>query len=402
MKKILYAAAALLLAACTNNTSLVVSNPSDADRNEVVGIALSALGVEGDFVISDAEGNEVPYQITHDGQVIFLSSVKANSTAEYSVSSGKPSQPQTIATGKHYPERVDDIAWENDRVAFRTYGPALQASGERAFGYDVWNKRVKHPVVEQRYKTELNPATVARIDSLKAIDPQRADSLRMATSYHYDHGNGNDCYKVGPTLGGGTAAIMLGDTIIYPYCYKNFEILDNGPLRFTVRLVYNPEAVGNDSVVETRTISLDAGSQLNKTTVSFDGLSRKVNVASGIVLHHPDGGKNLADQANGIIAYADPTDDPDNDNGTIYVAAIMPGCKEAKAQMFPDEERMKLRGGANGHLLAKADYAPGDKLTYYWGGGWSKWGFDSFDAWKAYVDRYAKNLKEPLTVAVKK
>jgi len=30
------------------------------------------------------------------------------------------------------------VAWENDRIAFRTYGPALQATGEKAVGYDIW------------------------------------------------------------------------------------------------------------------------------------------------------------------------------------------------------------------------------------------------------------------------
>lgn len=80
-----------------------------------------------------------------------------------------------------------------------------------------------------------------------------------SVSYHVDHGNGLDCYKVGPTLGGGTAALMSGDSIIYPYCYATQEILDNGPLRFTVKLVYNPLTVkDNSDVIETRLISLDA------------------------------------------------------------------------------------------------------------------------------------------------
>ena len=32
-----------------------------------------------------------------------------------------------------------------------------------------------------------------------------------------------DCYAVGPTLGAGVAALMAGDTIIYPYCYRTQE-----------------------------------------------------------------------------------------------------------------------------------------------------------------------------------
>ena len=95
-----------------------------------------------------------------------------------------------------------------------------------------------------------------------------------------------DCYAVGPTLGGGTAALFPDSTIVYPYCYKDCEILDNGPLRFTAKLVYNPLVVkGDSSVIETRIISLDKGSQLNKTVVSFDNLQEITPVVTGIVLH---------------------------------------------------------------------------------------------------------------------
>ena len=146
--------------------------------------------------------------------------------------------------------RVDDVAWENDRIAFRTYGPALQATGERAFGYDVWVKCVDEPVVEARYESELNPVTKAQIDSLKQIGKEdEAKALYQSVSYHVDHGNGLDCYKVGPTLGGGTSAFYVDNEIIYPYCYNTQEILDNGPLRFTVKLTYNPLTVKNDANV---------------------------------------------------------------------------------------------------------------------------------------------------------
>lgn len=83
---------------------------------------------------------------------------------------------------------------------------------------------------------------------------------------------------------------MAGDTIIYPYCYATQEILDNGPLRFTVRLVYHPLVVRGDSgVIETRVITLDAGSHLNKTIVSYTNLKETMPLAVGIVLHEPDG-----------------------------------------------------------------------------------------------------------------
>ncbi len=403
MKNILILLMAIfLLSSCAKNTTIVVENPTDHSRHEVIDLNLEDLNVGGPFIIKDAQNQEVKYQITHDRKVVFLVDIEANSQATFTLEPGQPTAPDPIAVGRHYPERLDDIAWENDKVAFRTYGPALQRSGERAFGYDVWTKKVPHPVVEKRYATELNPETIARVDSLrKAKREAMADSLERATSYHYDHGEGHDCYKVGPTLGGGTAAIMLGDTIIYPYCYKNFEILDNGPLRFAVKLVYEPTFVAGDSVTEERIIVLDAGSHFNKTSVKYHGLKHDVDVATGIVLHHPDGGQNIADHERGIIAYVDPTDGPDVNNGDIFMGAYVPNCHEAKAQMFDDKERDELRGGANGHMLAKAHFHPGDEFKYFWGNGWSKYGFDSFDQWKNHLEQFVDNQKNPLLVTIK-
>lgn len=279
--------------------------------------------------------------------------------------------------------------------------PALQATGERAFGYDIWVKSVAEPVVEKRYEGELNPETKARISELKKTDPKAADELYKSVSYHVDHGNGLDCYKVGPTLGGGTAALMVNDTIVYPYCYKTFEVLDNGPLRFTVKLTYNPLIVNGDSVVETRLISLDAGSQLNKTVVTYDNLKETTPVVAGIVLHDPESSAQYKVSAEkGYVTYADPTDNPNNNNGTIFVGAILPTAKDAKAVYFEEKEKNDLRGGADGHVLAIADYTPGSELVYYWGAGWSKYGFDTIEDWNAYIDEEASLKSEPLTVSI--
>ena len=72
------------------------------------------------------------------------------------------------------PQRKDDIAWENERIAFRVYGPALEATGEISSGLDIWVKRTRKPIIEKWY---------------------------YAAEYHKDHGEGLDMYKVGPTRG---------------------------------------------------------------------------------------------------------------------------------------------------------------------------------------------------------
>lgn len=413
MKKLLFLfAIAFSCFACGESkmVTVTVANPTALERNaEMVEVSMSdvtgklQLADTAQIVVLDADGQQVPYQITFDEKVIFPATVKANDTALYTIKAGTPAAFDVKACGRHYPERVDDVAWENDLVAFRAYGPALQATGERAFGYDVWTKyNTTEPVVEARYASELNPETKAKIAELKKTDPEAAKKLYQSVSYHVDHGNGLDCYKVGPTLGGGTAALMAGDTIIYPYCYKTQEILDNGPLRFTVKLEYNPLTVkGDSSVIETRVVSLDAGSHMNKTVVAYSNLREAMPVATGIVLHEPNGAV-VADAAAGYITYVDPTDNVNNNNGKIFIGAAFPApVKEAKSVLFPEQEKKELRGGADGHVLAISDYEPGTEYTYYWGSAWDKADIKDAAAWNAYVGEFAQKLRAPLTVTIK-
>lgn len=409
MKKHLLSLSLLaLLAACgpkpSTDFTITVTNDLTFDREEMVEVPISEVAKkvqlidEEQYIILDAEGNQVPYQITHDDNLLFPATVKANDKAVYTVAVGEPIEVEALVYGRHYPERVDDIAWENDRTAYRAYGPALQAKGERAFGYDAWVKRVPGLVVEQRYANELNPDTQAEIARLrKERKHDEANELYHSVSYHVDHGNGLDCYKVGPTLGCGTAALLNGDAIVYPYCWKEYEILENGPLRFTVQLTYNPFVMGKDSVVETRTISLSKGSQLNKTVVSYQGLQKATPVATGLVIHPENPTAYVLEGDKGYIAYADLTDNVNNDNGIIYVGAVMPEkVTEAKAAMFSDKEAKER--GASGHVLAVSNYKPGAEYTYYWGSGWSKYGFDTMADWTTYLDRYAQSVRNPLKV----
>ena len=277
----------------TDFTITVSNDQAFARTEEMVEIPLSDIAKrvqlidEEQYIVLDAEGNQIPYQITYDDQLLFPATVEAKGKSTYIITVGEPIEVEQLVYGRHYPERVDDVAWENDRTAYRAYGPALQAKGERAFGYDAWVKRVPGLVVEQRYANELNPDTQAEIARLrKERKYDEANELYHSVSYHVDHGNGLDCYKVGPTLGCGTAALMNGDAIVYPYCWKEYEILENGPLRFTVKLTYNPLTVGStEGIVETRIISLAKGSQLNKTVVSYEGLKQATPVATGLVIH---------------------------------------------------------------------------------------------------------------------
>lgn len=412
MKKIFILAAIALMgfASCAyskQSMTVTVTNPLALERTgEMVEVPMSdvtaklQLADTAQIVVLGEDGQQVPYQVTYDEKVVFPATVKANGTATYTIQSGTPDPYNVIACGRYYPERLDDVAWENDLGGYRAYGPALQKRGERGFGYDLFTKyNTTEPILESLYAEELDKEKRARIAELKKTDPKAAAELQNAISYHIDHGYGMDCYAVGPTLGCGTAALMAGDTIIYPYCYRTQEILDNGPLRFTVKLEFNPLTVRGDSnVVETRVITLDAGSYLNKTVVSYTNLKEAMAVTTGIVLREPDG-VVTADAANGYITYVDPTTDRSGGNGKIFIGAAFPSLvKEAKTVLFPEKEKKELRGGADGHVLAISEYEPGSEYTYYWGSAWDKAAIKTVDAWNAYMAEYAQKVRTPLTV----
>ena len=399
---------ALFCFACNDSrtVTVTVTNPLAMERsNEMVEVSMETvtdrlgLANTAQIVVLNADGQQVPYQITYDGKVIFPAAIAAGGTATYTIQTGTPEAFDVKACGRCYPERMDDMAWENDLVAFRAYGPALQAKGERGFGYDLFTKyNTTEPMLEAMYAKELDKETLAKIAELKKTDPKAAAELSRERSYHIDHGYGMDCYAVGPTLGAGVAALMVNDTIIYPWCYKNQEILDNGPLRFTVKLEFTPLTVKGDStVVETRLITLDAGSHLNKTVVSYSNLKETLPIVAGIVLHEPDGAV-VADAANGYITYVDPTTGPDN--GKIFMGAAVPAVvKDAKTVLFSEKEK-KERNNADGHVLAVSDYEPGSEYVYYWGFAWDKADIKTADAWNRYMADFAQKVRNPLTVKV--
>lgn len=150
MKKIFLAVAtALAMFSCSQKepVTVTITNPLSIDRNgEMVEISMAEITGKlqlpdtAQVIVLDENGLEVPYQITYDDMLIFPASVKGDASAVYTIAEGTPQPVDVVACGRQYPERLDDVAWENDRAAYRAYGPALQEKGERAFGYDIWTK----------------------------------------------------------------------------------------------------------------------------------------------------------------------------------------------------------------------------------------------------------------------
>lgn len=378
--------------------TIVVSNPTSTPRTELISLNMSevkaklgnATPKKGEaYIVKNKRGQQIGSQITHDGLLLIDASVRPHGSATYYVSIGKPYQQKVYATGALYKIRKDDIAWENDRCAYRVYGPTLQKTGERSFGTDIWVKNTPDTVVYERYIKDMN-------GNIKG-DKMDAKVRDILTSFHLDHGNGLDPYRVGATLGLGAPSLMVGKNQVLPYCYKDYRILDNGPLRFTVELTYNPSTVGDmKNVVEHRIISLDKGSNFNKMTVWYDGLTTPTDFATGFPIHEED--TETKTFAKDYVSYADPTDNVEVNNSQVFVGVLFPeGIDHTYYQLFD-----KKHDGATGHALGlKRGLKNLEKYSYYFGAAWSKYDVRSYAEWQIRIKDYLDALKNPLQVEVK-
>ena len=103
------------IAACAQEKSIRISvtNTSNEIRKDEI-VELSSNIVEKfkqkSFIVTDSKGLQVPYQITYDHKLIFPTTVNAKSSTLYTIAAGKPDVFKKVVCGKHYPERIDDIA----------------------------------------------------------------------------------------------------------------------------------------------------------------------------------------------------------------------------------------------------------------------------------------------------
>lgn len=364
--------AVISLAACgRDKVSVSVSNQTgmelgprcvELDATEI----LKKLGSSG-FYVADENGQEVVSQMTADSLIIFMADVPQKETRRFTVYPCDTMRCyKSTVFGQFYPKRRDDVSYENELVGFRIYGPGTQKAGEKSYGYDLF---LKYPtddfIVPQLYAPETDDAVWAKVDSLRKIDNELAEEFIKTFSYHIDHGLGMDCYAVGATLGAGVAAIFEGDSIRYPWCYEKAEILDNGPLRFTLVLDFAPVDKGSiPAVTEHRIITLDSRSHLNRCRVWYDGLAGETTLVTGFPLR--DDSEVIEDKEGRIITYADPTQG--SDNGKAMVGVVM--------ECNVDSVFRK-----DGHALMATRISPTDTLDYRWGFAWDRTNIKSLDSW---------------------
>ncbi|GAB3754183.1 DUF4861 family protein [Spirosoma pomorum] len=315
------------------------------------------------LVVQISDGQEVPYQLEHRGQkpvqnLLVQLSLAPKQSVRLMLRKGTPAPVKAKTYCRYVPERFDDFAWENDNVAFRIYGAALNGRSDNAYGTDIWAKRTNELVLDKWYKQD---------------------------DYHKDHGEGLDYYHVGLTLGAGDIGVFLNDSIQFVHNYRSWEILDNGPLRSTFRVTFDPYTFEGVTVREVRTVSLDAGAQLSRVQVHIEHTSPKpLPMVVGISLRS-ESSPLLQDEKNGVLGYWEPKHGND---GTIGVGCVFPKAPVSMLHKY-------------NHALARLTAKSSDDLIYYTGGAWDKAGRITSSAdWFAYLNQFAAQQKQPLRITV--
>ena len=135
-----------------------------------------------DILVKDAKSKILVRQLIdldQDGkadELLFQTQLGANETKTFhleSVVNGENQQATSELTtfSRIVPERTDDYTWENDKVAFRTYGMEAQRLvevGERggtlSSGIDLWLKRVDYSIIDDWYKKNVADEGYYHID----------------------------------------------------------------------------------------------------------------------------------------------------------------------------------------------------------------------------------------------
>ena len=363
-----------------NRKTVEAVNPLGLYRSaETVTLDWPKLGMRADKVrVFDVRNGAVlPHQLIDtngDGtpdELIFKTCFLARQSRAFWVfeSATVPAAPATVVCFSRYvPERMDDYAWENDRMAYRVYGPKVSQpapAGEGLFssGIDVWCKRVRHPVIDAWYKSR---------------------------NYHDDHGEGMDFYKVGTGRGCGGIGVFSDGTCFASGNWVTQKHLASGPVRTVFELTYAPWACGNGvTISETRRVSLDAGSHLTRFESRFT-LTGAAGIAGGpgldISAGHLHNGLLATAPEQGWLASYEPAQ---KDKGAVCTALVLP------------------HGGALATDAQACVYLLGtltaDKpFVWYAGAGWSGAGdFVKPGYWNAYVSSFAEALRHPVNVTVK-
>ena len=364
-------------------TTIAITNTLDFSRNtEVISLSKEKLRVSdlNSIGIKDVESGEL--QVTQlvdvDGdavmdEILFQPSVNANTTKKFAIvtiTEAEKPKALELCYSRFVPERTDDYTWENNKVAFRMYGPLAQKmiedkikGGTLSSGVDAWLKRVETPVINKWYKGN---------DTEKGY-------------YHKDHGEGLDNFHVGVSRGVGGIAIKEDGEYFTSKNYTKWRTITTGPLRTSFYLEHATWKAGKKTITESKVITLDLNNFFTKFDIAITGTSI---ISAGLTLHEKDG-KTTGNKENGWVSYWQPHADSELGTAIIADTATFNNFEEYNVEA-------KDKSNAYAHLNVT-----NNNVVYYAGFGWKKQGeFTNSKDWEAHLNKISKQVNNPLKVKV--
>jgi pectinesterase len=321
-------------------------------------------------VTDNASGKEIvaqPIDLNDDGafdDVIFQADIGPGATRTFTLSVGPRqtyAKDQFKAYGRFVRERRDDFAWENDRVAHRMYGKALETWAQEPLtssSVDVWFKRTRRLVINDWY---------------------------MVDDYHRDNGEGADMYSAGKSRGCGGNGIWDAGKLYTSANFIDSKVLANGPIRVMFELTYPAFDAAGAVVTEIKRITLDAGHNLNRFESRYGGTPAGPKMQAAGIKKSP-GSAVAQDKARGVLR----TWEPVKADGSNF------GCG-----VIVDPAQVKDIVEADGNVLVVTAMSAGSDVTYYAGSGWDRSGdFTTVEDWDRYLDQAAQRIRSPLSVSV--
>ncbi|GEL10727.1 DUF4861 domain-containing protein [Flavobacterium glycines] len=308
-------------------------------------------------------------------ELLFQAEVLAKAKANYDVVfDGTITLPESKSTtySRFVPERTDDYAWENDKVAFRTYGPDAQKrveekrpDGTLTSGIDLWLKRTDKSIINKWY----------------------AENVKKPGYYHIDHGEGYDPYQVGPSRGTGGSGIWENNELAVSKNFVSYKTIATGPLRTIFELTYAPWS--SYEVKETKRISLDLGSNFSKFEITIDAKKQIPNYATGISLHENKGEVKI-NKKEGWFRHGETIDGVFLGEGIVLNPKLV-------TDAFSNVSKIKDRSD-----LLVITKPKENKLIYYAGFAWQKSGqIANATDWDTLLQKQSKMLANPLKITIK-
>jgi hypothetical protein len=371
----LFAMASFLCSGVPGSIAVKAINKLPLERkNQTIELSIEDLAPLGEKDLSkihvrDTAGKELLCQaVDADGdytadRVIFQTDFAPGETKTFAVSKGARwtyDAAQFKAYGRFVRERFDDFAWENDRIAHRMYGKALE-TWERepltSSTVDIWSKRVPQIVINNWY---------------------------MGDNYHVDNGEGGDFYSAGVSRGCGGNGLWSANKLWASRNFVNSRVLANGPIRVMFELTYEPFDVNGIKISEVKRITLDAGQNLDHFQSMYKAEKNTSPLVSAIGLKKTTGEQKLSNAEHG---WQIKWEKMEKNMGNQGLAVIV------------DPKSFAGNAEDNLNILVLSKVGEGGMVSYWAGFIWDKTGAD-FNSWKTYVDNFAQGLMSPIEVTV--